>query len=113
MVMTSTESMFTVVVQIKKPEDVTLFEDYFWRVHLPLVKAIPDLKRIIVHKVTGTRQGIPGLYGLVELSFDDHEAFQKAMVSHEARHAMRDGSKLDKVAGTSIRFDYYCETTQL
>ena len=104
--------MFTLVVQVKKPENVTFFEDYFWRVHLPLVKAIPRLKRITVHKIVKVRQGDPGLYGLVELYFADHEVFQRAMASQEARHTIEDGSKLEKKAGTTMNFDYYCETTE-
>jgi uncharacterized protein (TIGR02118 family) len=109
----SSEAMFTLVVQIRKPKDSTLFEDHFWRVHLPLAKAIPGLRKIVVHRVTEARGGDSSLYGLTELHFDNRPAFEGAMASPEAENAIRDGQKLEKEAGTTMTFDYYCETTNL
>ena len=104
------EPMFALVVQIKKPRDLARFEDYFWRVHLPLAKTIPGLRKITIHRILEARGGDRDLYGLAELYFDDQTAFEKAMASPEAKHAIQDGSKLEKEAGTTMSFDYYCQT---
>ena|SRR2546425_7403472 len=103
--------MFTLIVRVTKPKDQTLFEDHLWNVHFRLVKAIPWIKRIRVHKVVKARSEESDLYGLIELYFDNGQALETAMNSEEAKKAIQDGSKLENEAGTAMTFDYYCETS--
>lgn len=102
--------MFTLVIRVTNPRDKILFEDQLWRVHLPLVKSIPSVRGIRVHKVVKAPVGEPALYGLIELCFDSKEALETAMDSREAKRAILDGSRLEKEAGTAMTFDYHCET---
>lgn len=102
--------MFTVIVQVKKPKDQTLFEDYLWNVHLRLVKALPGIRAVRVHKVAKARRQESDVYGFIEMYFDNKQAFEMAMNSDEAKKANEDGPNLDQKAGTPVRFDYYCET---
>ena len=101
---------FTMIVQVRRPKDQTLFEDRLWNVHFRLVKAIPGIKTIRVHRVVKARSKESDLYGLIELCFDNRQALETAMDSEEATMALRDGSKLESEAGTAMTFDYYCET---
>jgi uncharacterized protein (TIGR02118 family) len=89
-----------------------MFEEHFRNVHLPLVKAIPGIKKIIVHKIVEARGADRELWGLVELCCDDRATFQRAMSSPEAKNALQDGLRLEAEAGTTMSFDYYCEATE-
>jgi uncharacterized protein (TIGR02118 family) len=105
--------MFTVIVQIKKPKDKATFEEHFWKVHLPIVKIIPGVRRITVHRVLEIHGGDPDLYGMVELCFDDQPSFDRAKSSPEMKTAFEDGSRLEVEAETVMSFDYYCDTMEV
>jgi uncharacterized protein (TIGR02118 family) len=105
--------MFSVVIQIRKPRDLGKFEEHFWRTHLPLVRAIPGVRKVIVHRIVEAHGGDQNLWALVDLNCEDLATFQKAMASPEAKCALQDGLNLESNAGTTMSFDYYCETTEL
>jgi uncharacterized protein (TIGR02118 family) len=104
--------VFTLIVRITKPRDLAVFEEHFRTVHLALVRAIPGIKSIAVHKIVEARGSDRELWGLVELYCDDRATFQRAMSTPEAKEALQDGSRLEAEAGTTMNFDYYCETTE-
>jgi uncharacterized protein (TIGR02118 family) len=88
--------VFTLIVQVRKPQDQTPFEDHLWNVHFRLLKAIRGIRRIRVHKVVKARSEDDDLYGLIELYFDNRQALETAMDSEESKRAIRDGSKLER-----------------
>lgn len=83
--------MVKLVVAYGQPEDPAAFDEHYAATHIPLVEKIPNLRRFESGKVVGTPDGsAPPFYYLAELSFDDAEQLQAAMVSPEGEAAGAD-----------------------
>lgn len=73
------------------PDDREAFEHHYHNVHLPLVKRVPGLRRILVSHVTETLIGdATDTYMIAELHFDDEAGFAAAMASPENHAVGRD-----------------------
>lgn len=73
----------------RRPEDPEAFERHYWDVHIPIVRQMPGLRRIEVHRVAQAL-GDSDLYQVAELVFDDREALEAAMRSEAGRAGGRD-----------------------
>jgi uncharacterized protein (TIGR02118 family) len=83
--------MVKLVVAYGAPDDPAAFDAHYERTHAPLARAIPGLRRFETGKVLGTPDGAPApYYFIAELSFDDAEALQTAMVTPEGQAAAGD-----------------------
>jgi uncharacterized protein (TIGR02118 family) len=91
------------VVQHKRP-DMTFeqFRDYLLRIHAPMAKKIPGLRRCIYNLVLddATRK-TPDWHGIVELYFDDFPSMQAAWATPEGQAATSDNAQYVDLTRTS------------
>jgi uncharacterized protein (TIGR02118 family) len=83
--------MYKLIALYAKPDDADAFDKHYTNVHLPLVKKIPGLARVVVNRAMDAPWGgSPPYYQMVEMHFPDEETFRKAMASAENAAAGRD-----------------------
>lgn len=85
--------MTKVIAVYRQPKDVKSFDKYYADVHTPLVKKMPDLRRLEVTKITGTPGGKSDIYQIAELYFDDATARDRALNSPEGKAVVADLAK--------------------
>ena len=73
--------MTKIVVLFGQPKDPKLFDEQYWKDHVPIAKAMPGLKKYTVHKIVGAPRGEPAYYQVVELEFENMDSLKKAGVS--------------------------------
>ncbi len=73
-----------------KPEDEAAFLKHYEDVHMPLVRKVPGLQKLVVNRVTGSPMGQSDLFMIAELHFADKAAFDAGMRSEENRAAGKD-----------------------
>jgi uncharacterized protein (TIGR02118 family) len=79
------------MVMYRTPTDAAAFDDHYQRVHVPLAKKIPGVRRFEVNDgPIGTPAGPAAFHLIASLSFDDLAALQAAMVSPEGQAAAAD-----------------------
>ena len=77
-------SMYKLIAVYTTPPDPAAFDAHFNDTHLPLVRTIPGLSRIVVNRgVAPPWGGEAGAYQLVEMHFVDEQSFKSAMTSAE------------------------------
>ena len=54
------------------------YEKWLWDIHIPDLRRIPGLKKIVFNTVKGTIGGDTTFYRIVELHYDSMKAFEKA-----------------------------------
>lgn len=86
--------MTKIIVLFGQPKDPKLFDEQYWKDHVPIVKGMPGLKNYVVHKVTGAPRGEPGYYQVVELEFENMDSMKKALESQAGRDSGRHGVKI-------------------
>lgn len=79
--------MVKLVALYKKPADPAAFDKAYFETHVPLVKKVPELRRVDVTRITGAPRGDPALYMMAEMYFDDQAAMDRAMASPENMEA--------------------------
>jgi uncharacterized protein (TIGR02118 family) len=79
--------MVKLVALYRRPADPTAFDRAYFETHIPLVKKIPNLRRVDVARVTGAPRGEPDYYLIAEMYFDDQAALDAAMASPENAEA--------------------------
>jgi uncharacterized protein (TIGR02118 family) len=92
-----------VVVQYKRPDmSLEQFRDYLLRVHAPLARKIPGLRRCLYNLVMddATRKA-PEWHSLVELYFDDFPSMQAAWATPEGQAATSDNAQYADLTKTS------------
>jgi uncharacterized protein (TIGR02118 family) len=78
--------MVKLTVAYGPPTDPATFDAYYIGRHVPLVAAIPGLRRNEVARVTGTLDATPAPYHLLaELYFDSQDALVAALASPQGR----------------------------
>ena len=66
-----------------KPADVAAFEKHYLEVHVPLARAVPELRRIVLTRTdAGLEGGAPVFHRIAEMAFDSEEALTRS--SHSA-----------------------------
>jgi len=62
-----------------KPEDVDAFETHYLNTHVPLAKAVPELRRIVLTRTgVGLEGAQPAFHRIAEMAFDDPEALERS-----------------------------------
>ena len=74
----------------RKPEDERAFNKHYEEVHTPLVLKIPALQSMTVNRVKKHLMGDDQPFMIVEMSFEDRDAFDTAMASDENKAAGKD-----------------------
>src|SRR5690242_15417403 len=82
--------MVKLIALYTRPDDVAAFEQHYNEVHLPLIRQVPGLRKLVANTVWGTPRGEPAYYKIAEMWFDDRAAFDTAMASPENRAAGKD-----------------------
>ena len=78
--------MVKITVLYGHPDDPAAFERHFDDVHIPLVNAMPNLRRVEKALVVATSDGsAPPYYRVVELYFDSEEELQASRATPEGR----------------------------
>jgi uncharacterized protein (TIGR02118 family) len=92
-----------VIVLFGRPKDSNLFDEQYWKDHVPLVKQMPGVKKYTINRVLSAPRGEPAYYQTVELEFDNMDALKKALDSPAGREAGRHSLK---IATGGITFMY-------
>ncbi len=95
--------MVKLVALYRKPADPAAFDQAYFETHVPLVKLVPNLRRVTVARVTGAPRGEPEYYMVAEMYFDDKAAMDAAMSSPENMQA---GKNLMGFAKGLVTFMY-------
>jgi len=83
--------MARMIVIYKTPKDVNAFEEHYWKVHIPLAKNLPGLKKYEVSRgpisvVTGDKD----TYLIATLYFDSMAAIKEAFASECGQACAKD-----------------------
>ena len=82
--------MIKITVLYGHPDDPAAFERHFDDVHIPLVNAMPNLRRFEKALVVATSDGsAPPYYRVVELYFDSEEELQASRATPEGARQAR------------------------
>lgn len=79
--------MVKLVAFYRKSADPAAFDKAHFETHVPLVRKIPNLRRVDVARVTGAPRGEPEFYSIAEMYSDDKAALDAAMASPENAEA--------------------------
>ena len=83
--------MAQLVVMYQTPTDVVAFDKHYSEKHIPLVEAIPGVRKYEISRGPVVTPAGPSVYHLVAIvHFDDLAAIQKALRSAEGQAAVAD-----------------------
>lgn len=83
--------MYKLLAIYQTPPDIDGFERHYRDVHLPLVRRIPGLQKIILNRgLAPPWGGDPEFYMMAELHFSNEVEFRAAMESTENRATGKD-----------------------
>ena len=91
--------MVKFMIFFRQPEDADKFETVF-QDFLALVERMPHIQRRQVSHVTGSPQGAPEFYRILELYFESSEVQRDALMSPEGQEA---GSELNRFESGSFQ----------
>jgi uncharacterized protein (TIGR02118 family) len=91
------------IVQHKRPDMAfEQFRDYLLRIHAPLARKVPGLRRCIYNLVLDdATRAAPEWHGIIELYFDDFLSMQAAWASPEGQAATSDNAQYADLTRTS------------
>jgi len=81
--------MIKQLVLYTQPDDEAVFLKHYREVHLPIVRRIPGVEKVVINQGQPMRGQLP-FFLIVELHFADMAALVAAMGSPENREAARD-----------------------
>jgi len=93
--------MHRLMIEYTAPTDAEAFEAHYRDVHVPLVGALPGLRRFLTSHPQGLGGDAP--YLVAELWFDDAETFAAAMKSPEMAATAADADALCAATGVASR----------
>ncbi len=100
--------MIKFIILFHQPDDVNAFENVY-QDFLALIERMPNiLRRQVVH-VTGSPQGVPQYYRILEVYFDDITKQQEAMMSPIGQEAGKELGRLPQGAVELLFADVYEE----
>lgn len=82
--------MVKLIIFFRKPADVDAFEEHFANYHVPLINAMPNMRRAAVTRAIGAPRGEAPYYLIHEVYFEDMPALNYALNSSEGRAAGAD-----------------------
>jgi uncharacterized protein (TIGR02118 family) len=89
--------MYKFIALYQKPEDLPAFFEHYEKVHAPLARKVPGIRKLVVNRITANAFGGDLPYVLIaEMHFDSKEDFDAAMRSDENRAAGKDAMQFAK-----------------
>ena len=82
--------MVKLIALYTTPSEPDDFDRHFNAVHLPLLRAYPELRRLELTRIDGAPLGQAHYRLMVELYFDDRASMDRALASPEGRAVTRD-----------------------
>lgn len=73
--------MFKFVVLYYRVDDEDALEEFFTDTHLPLVEALPGLRRLEISRITSQPLGQSRFYLMVEAYFDSEATLREGLIS--------------------------------
>jgi hypothetical protein len=89
---------------------VEQYEKWLREIHIPDLKRIPGLRRVVLNTVKGAVRGDTTFYRIAELHYDNMEAFGKAKKWREQNPVAKERSPEGK---TDFKFYVVCETEEI
>ena len=86
------------------------YEKWLREIHVPDLRRIPELKKVVFNTVKGIVRGNSAFYRIAELHYDSMEAFEKAKKWREEHPVAKERSPHGK---TDFKFYVICETEEL
>lgn len=82
--------MYQITIVYNHPTDTAAFDDHYEHTHVPLVRAIPDVRAFELSKCESLDASRPAAYAIARLSFDDKESAGQAFGSPAGQAAAGD-----------------------
>ncbi len=82
--------MVKMIALFKRPTDVDSFLDHYENVHLPLIRKMPGLLKLELHRMYDVRGGEPDPFLMAEMYFESRESMLTSMKSPEGRAGGKD-----------------------
>ena len=83
--------MYKLVAMYQQPSDPAAFDRHYTTIHVPMLRTIPGLVRLVVNSGVGmTWGGARPFYLLAELHFHNRVTFDLAMASRQYRAVHKD-----------------------
>ena len=82
--------MVKLIALYRKPSDIESFDEHYHRVHIPLIKKTPGLRKIEITKITGAPLGESKYHMIAEMYYDSLDDMNTANASPEGRAAAKD-----------------------
>lgn len=86
------------------------YEKWLREIHLPDLRRVPGLKKVVFNTVKGIVRGETTFYRIAELHYDNMETFEKAKKWREENPVPEERSPKGK---TDFKFYVVCETEEV
>ena len=86
------------------------YEKWLREIHLPDLKRVPGLKKVVFNTAKGIVRGETTFYRIAELHYDSMETFKKAMKWREENPVSEERSPKGK---TDFKFYVVCESEEI
>jgi uncharacterized protein (TIGR02118 family) len=86
--------MVNVTVLLSKSKDQERFDDYYFRVHVPLLNMLPNVTNVTVNRVFEVSNLKVSPYYMAVFSFESHDTLNNALSSDIGRRVYEDVSQL-------------------
>jgi len=98
--------MFHVVFLVRKSDrmDLEAFTRYWIDQHTPFTARVPGVVAYRCYAATGAPDGPPAVEGVAILSFEDRDAYERAVASPEFAAAIGDAPNFQNSATTTAIF---------
>ena len=98
--------MFNVIFLVRKSDrlDLAEFTRYWIDDHTPLTARVPGVVGYRCYAATGAPDGNPAVEGVAILTFEDKEAYERAVASPEFAAAIGDAPRFQNTETTSALF---------
>ncbi|MBM4763338.1 EthD family reductase [Bacillus sp. B15-48] len=85
-----------ILVYYRKTDQQEEFEDYYFNVHLPIVRKISQIKDLKIARVVHSNDTVDDLYLHGEILFENMETLKEAIESPEGQAMFEDAKKMRK-----------------
>jgi len=82
--------MVKMIALFQRPENVEAFLEHYENIHLPLIRQMPGLRKLELHRMYDARGGEANPFLMAEMFFDSREAMLDSMKSPEGRAGGKD-----------------------
>lgn len=82
--------MVKMIALFQRPQNVAGFLAHYEQVHLPMIRQMPGLRRLEIHRMYDARGGEPNPFLMAEMYFDSRESLLQSMKSPEGRAGGKD-----------------------